>query len=104
MLDSLVILLCLIGLGSSLMPLVARVRGAQTQPAPYYAVTAITFGLASVVNAFMGDTVNSYIQAVGAAVNGWLWWQNGGGDDTKRRLKSWASRFQGVRRTAPSHA
>lgn len=33
----------------------------------------------------------------------WMWWHNGGGDDTKRRLKSWAGRFQGVRRTAPSH-
>lgn len=101
MLDSLTGLLCLIGLVSSIIPLVARHRGAKT--APYYAVTAIAFGLASVVNSFTGDTVNCYIEAVGAAVHGWFWWNNGGGDDTKRRLKSWAAGFQGVRRTAPSH-
>lgn len=34
----------------------------------------------------------------------WVWWRDGGGDGTRRRLKEWASRFQGVRRTAPSHA
>lgn len=31
----------------------------------------------------------------------WLWWRKGGGDGTKRRLKSLARRFRGVRRTAP---
>lgn len=43
-----------------------------------------------------------------AAVNGgaavwaaWAWWHSGGGDGTRRRLKAWARRFRGVRRTAP---
>ena len=32
----------------------------------------------------------------------WSWWNGGGGDDTKRRLRKWARKFQGVRRTAPA--
>lgn len=42
-----------------------------------------------------------------AAVSAWCaydWWTKGGGDGIRRRLKTWARRFQGVRRTAPSHA
>jgi hypothetical protein len=31
----------------------------------------------------------------------WAWWHSGGGDGTKRRLRSWTRRFRGVRRTAP---
>lgn len=38
------------------------------------------------------------------ALCAWQWWNNGGGDGTRRRLKSWARRFQGVRRTAPQGA
>jgi hypothetical protein len=34
----------------------------------------------------------------------WLWWNDGGGDDTKRRLKRWARKFTPVRRTAPQGA
>ncbi|MEU8760686.1 hypothetical protein [Streptomyces sp. NPDC048659] len=36
-----------------------------------------------------------------AAYFAWLWWHSGGGDDTKRRLRSWARAFTPVRRTAP---
>jgi len=45
----------------------------------------------------------SFFSALGA-VNAWIWWNGGGGDGTRRRLKSWAGRFQGVRRTAPQGA
>lgn len=48
-------------------------------------------------------SVASSFAALGA-LNAWGWWHGGGGDGTRRRLKSWARRFQGVRRTAPSHA
>lgn len=41
------------------------------------------------------------VDAAFATIYGWLWWNSGGGDSTKRRLKSWARRFRGVRRTAP---
>jgi hypothetical protein len=46
----------------------------------------------------------AYIPAAFTAYFAWRWWTGGGGDDTKRRLKRWASRFQGVRRTAPQGA
>lgn len=45
-----------------------------------------------------------YLNAAATAWHAWLWWNSGGGDGTKRRLKKWAGRFQGVRRTAPSNA
>lgn len=32
----------------------------------------------------------------------WNWWNNGGGDNTRRRLRRWARAFQGIRRTAPA--
>lgn len=32
----------------------------------------------------------------------WLWWKGGGGDGTRRRLRSLARVFRGVRRTAPT--
>lgn len=56
--------------------------------------------------AFCLDGITYMASAFAAlgAVNAWIWWHGGGGDDTKRRLKSWARRFQGVRRTAPSRA
>lgn len=42
------------------------------------------------------------IDAVGFAWFAWKWWNGGGGDDTKRRLRRWARKFQPVRRTAPA--
>lgn len=33
---------------------------------------------------------------------GWLWWNSGGGDDTRRLGKRLGERFRPVRRTAPS--
>jgi hypothetical protein len=32
----------------------------------------------------------------------WRWWNSGGGDDTKRRLRKLKEKFDGVRRTAPA--
>lgn len=45
-------------------------------------------------------------ECANAAMAGWCaydWWNSGGGDGTRRRLRSWARRFRAVRRTAPSH-
>lgn len=53
---------------------------------------------------FVGWTLVSLIAAASTTLYAWLWWHGGGGDGTRRRLKSWARRFQGVRRTAPQGA
>lgn len=39
-----------------------------------------------------------------AGLSLYCWWNNGGGDNTKRRLKKWAAKFKPVRRTAPQPA
>lgn len=44
------------------------------------------------------------VTAVWAAFFVFLWWINGGGDDTKRRLREFMKKFQAVRRTAPATA
>lgn len=47
----------------------------------------------AVANALIGNTVAA---AVGAAIGAWLlwqWWNGGGGDGLKRRLKKWAGAF-----------
>ena len=54
--------------------------------------------------AIAGWTSNVYLHAALGAWSAWSWWHGGGGDGTRRRLKSWARRFQGVRRTAPQGA
>ena len=37
-----------------------------------------------------------------AAASFWIWWNKGGGDDTKRRLRSALKKFVPARRTAPA--
>jgi hypothetical protein len=65
---------------------------------------AISNTLMGVSNALMGHTAWLCVNAAAAAMSAWGWWHSGGGDGTRRRLKSWARRFQGVRRTAPQAA
>lgn len=48
------------------------------------------------------DRITGSINAAAFAITAWLWWHDGGGDDTKRRLRGWARKFRGVRRTAPA--
>jgi hypothetical protein len=48
-----------------------------------------------------------FFGAVNAVVCGyslWLWWINGDGDNTRRRLRRLRERFTPVRRTAPAAA
>lgn len=61
---------------------------------------AIMFGFYTLADAENHDPVSAAISAAFTAVFLWLWWTNGGGKKTKRRLKR-ALRFKGVRRTAP---
>ncbi len=70
----------------------------------YAGTMAILNALAGVLCAVNGWTSNVYLMAAATALFAWLWWHSGGGDGTRRRLKSWAGRFQGVRRTAPQGA
>lgn len=51
-----------------------------------------------------GTTTMASVFAALGSINAWIWWNGGGGDGTRRRLKAWTSRFQGVRRTAPVHS
>jgi hypothetical protein len=53
-------------------------------------------------NVIHGSTTLASISAAVMALSLWQWWNSGGGDDTKRRLRKWARKFQGVRRTAPA--
>jgi hypothetical protein len=44
---------------------------------------------------------------ISAAMTAWAlyeWWKHGGGDGTRKRLRSWGRRFTPVRRTAPQGA
>ncbi|MEW1565763.1 hypothetical protein AB0454_22590 [Streptomyces sp. NPDC093509] len=62
---------------------------------------ALVYAVAAVGCAIAGWRTALYMNVAGGALFAWMWWNSGGGDDTKRRLKSWAGRFEGVRRTAP---
>lgn len=44
------------------------------------------------------------LNAMACAYCLWRWWNGGGGNDTKRRLRKLRTRFAGVRRTAPAAA
>lgn len=62
---------------------------------------AMANGLFVVANALAGDRLMGCVSAALCAYSAWSWWRSGGGDGTKRRLKSWARKFRGVRRAAP---
>ena len=70
----------------------------------YSGVMAILSAASTVVCAVAGWTGAGSFSAAATALHTWNWWHGGGGDGTKRRLRSWARRFQGVRRTAPQGA
>lgn len=67
----------------------------------FYALIAASNGVALTASVANHDQGPASINAASMAISAWLWWQDGGGDDTKRRLRRWARKFQGVRRTAP---
>jgi hypothetical protein len=55
-------------------------------------------------NVIDGSTTLASASAAVMALSLWHWWNSGGGDDTKRRLRKWARGFRPVRRTAPAGA
>lgn len=62
---------------------------------------AICNGSNAAANALAGQRLAACFAAAVCAFAAWAWWKSGGGDGTKRRLRSWARKFRGVRRTAP---
>jgi hypothetical protein len=68
----------------------------------FYALTAVSNGVEVICSVARHLHGAAGFEAALAAMCMWLWWQDGGGDDTKRRLRSWARKFHGVRRTAPA--
>ncbi len=65
---------------------------------------AIANGINLVACVVLDFPATALINAAAFALAAWMWWNGGGGDGTKRRLRRWAARFQGVRRTAPAAA
>lgn len=66
-----------------------------------YALVAWGVALSGLRNVLGGHALWAAIDAGLTAWVLWMWWHRGGGDGTRRRLRRWARRFQGVRRTAP---
>lgn len=70
----------------------------------YAGCMTVAYAALGVLCAVNGWTSTLYLGAAGTALFAWLWWHSGGGDGTRRRIRSWARRFHGVRRTAPQGA
>jgi len=99
----LTIILSTCGPGLSVATLIALARGLikPTTADALFAVINFLIGFGCVLS---GDPLWACVCAAVAAWCAYDWWHKGGGDGTRRRLQSWARRFQGVRRTAPQGA
>jgi len=62
---------------------------------------AIGEGMLSIVAIRAGEHFWAVWFAALCVLSARTWWRGGGGDGTKRRLRSLRRAFQGVRRTAP---
>jgi hypothetical protein len=65
-----------------------------------HALGAVGYGCAALSQALDHDP-GGVASGVFSAYLAWRWWRSGGGDDTKRRLRSAARAFTPVRRSAP---
>lgn len=70
----------------------------------YYLHQAVVWSLVTIYDVWQQRGMITYFDAGWTAMHLWLWWTNGGDDDTKRRLRSLKRAFSPVRRTAPSAA
>lgn len=93
--------LSMAGMVTVIRGIAAQQRGMRTTP--YYALATALYMAAGLIAIHAGNTFYAAVCAGAVAVNSYMWWNGDGGNGTKRRLKSWASRFQGARRTTPSH-
>lgn len=69
-----------------------------------YGLMAFSQVLVCTAGFVTGNTMAASISGAAAGYLAWQWWNRGGDDKTKRRLRKWARRFRGVRRTAPAGA
>jgi hypothetical protein len=67
-----------------------------------YGVLASAYAFGAVAYALSGSPGRAIWDAVFAAFFGWVWWNRGGGNGPRRRLRRAARAFRGVRRTAPA--
>jgi hypothetical protein len=96
----LAVALCVAGgftIGASLA---ARLAG-HLAHRPFMACCALTNALNLIACVIADQTGAAGFLAGALALSLWSWWNAGGGDGTKRRLRSWGRKFRGVRRTAP---
>lgn len=54
------------------------------------------------VDIMLGKRIDAQVSAGIQGILLWLYFKNGGGKGTKKKLKQWAKKFKGVRRTAPA--
>ncbi|MFI6055909.1 hypothetical protein ACIBCO_38270 [Streptomyces violascens] len=97
--------IALFGMGAALTlcALVAAWTGRLTER-PCYALLTLSFLLMLIGDLHQGNAPSAIVNAALTAYFAWRWWKNGGGDDTKRRLRGLARRVTPVRRTAPTTA
>lgn len=82
----------------------ASILTGRLKPTTWYALlaTAAAFNTLDAIN----TNAPVWAAADAALTAYWIhrWWNNGGGDGTRRRLRDLRRRFEGVRRTAPQGA
>jgi hypothetical protein len=91
------------GLATILCGLIGMLRG-MWKPYQSDGLMALGNGLFVIANAMTGSSVMAAVNAAVCAYSAYRWWKGGGGDDTKRRLRSAWKPFEPVRRTAPQAA
>lgn len=91
---------CLVGIGSALF-LFSLLHAFRGRWVSFFGWSGLANGVDTLGLALIHDYF-AYFSAGTCAFALWMWWKGGGGDKTKRRLKSLASKFQPVRRTAPA--
>lgn len=77
------------------------VLAGRIKPVTFHALSAVGFGALAVISIGEGYYLAAWIHAALTAWHAHFWWHGGGGDGTKRRLRSLGRRFAPVRRTAP---
>jgi hypothetical protein len=66
-----------------------------------YGIMAVSQIVTASAGFITENTVAASISAAAAGYLGWRWWNDGGGNGTRRRARKVARSFRGVRRTAP---